>query len=62
LRTAPGQKFSKSGSKNVELLSEKKGTTPTVGIIDSQSVKSVQKRDAKGFDAGKKSKGSNGTL
>ena len=35
----------------------KKRVTPTIGIIDSQSVKNVQKSDAKGFDAGKKIKG-----
>lgn len=36
---------------------EKKTDKPTVGIIDSQSVKNNQRSDEKGFDAGKKVKG-----
>jgi putative transposase len=36
-------------------IGEKKG--PTIGVIDSQSVKNVQKSDQKGYDAGKKIKG-----
>ncbi len=34
----------------------KKSDKPTIGIIDSQSVKSCQKSEEKGFDAGKRLK------
>jgi len=43
--------------RNAEVHLEKKGNSPTVGVIDSQSVKSVQRTTEKGFDAGKKVKG-----
>lgn len=42
---------------NVDQLWEKNPESPTVGIIDSQSVKSTQKSEEKGYDAGKKIKG-----
>ena len=41
----------------VEAHWEKKADKPTVGIIDSQSVKNTQKTENKGYDAGKKTKG-----
>lgn len=43
--------------RNAERHWGKKGNSPTVGIIDSQSVKNTQRTEDKGFDAGKKTKG-----
>lgn len=54
---APGKGCTKLWLRNAELHWGKKGDSPTVGVIDSQSVKSTQKTENKGFDAGKKTKG-----
>lgn len=39
------------------MLWGKKGDSPTVAIVDSQTVKNVQRSEVKGYDAGKKIKG-----
>lgn len=44
-------------SRNAGQSWEKKPGSPTVGIIDSQSVKNTQGTEDKGYDAGKKIKG-----
>lgn len=52
-----GKRFMKSWYLNVDQHWGKKSESPTVGIIDSQSVKNAQKSEVKGIDAGKKIKG-----